>query len=372
MKYLINNWWRSVDQKIVIAISILMSIGLLLVITSSERAANNMHLNKNYFIIRHVIFLGIALVLMFILSNVRQQTLRRISLLGLIFNIIILAIIVFYGREVKGAKRWISIFNISYQASEIIRPFFFVVVSKILSLDEYTLRVRIYVVSILYFILAFLIIIQPDFGMLVIITIVFVILLFVAGIPIMWFVISVMLSVVVFMASYFMFPHISQRINKYIYPQYHDNYQVKQSLASFYNGSIFGKGPGEGEFKRYLPDSHTDFIFAVSGEEFGVFISLIIILCFAFITIYVLLKAYKEENNFVKLTLLSIISNFGIQSCINIGVTLDLLPTKGMTLPFISYGGSSLIARSIEFGIILALTKTKTSLIKYKILNSID
>jgi len=275
----------------------------------------------------------------------------------------------FYGYEVKGAVRWINLGGFSMQPSEFIKPFFAVVVGWILSLkfeDEFP---SFLLCSFLYIIIAALLITQPDFGMLVMITAIFGIQVFIAGMPIFWIMLAIISSAFGVTAAYFLLPHVTKRINSFLDPENSENYQVSKSIAAFEHGGLYGRGPGEGAIKQILPDSHTDFIFAVAGEEFGAIICIIVIFTFAFIVVRSLLKLINEEDKFTQFAATGIVAQFGLQSIINIGVTLNVLPTKGMTLPFISYGGSSTLAIAIAMGMLLGFTRTRASLEKYKIKN---
>jgi cell division protein FtsW len=272
----------------------------------------------------------------------------------------------FYGYEVKGAVRWMRIAGFSYQPSEFMKPCFAVVTGWILSLKYHGDFPSFKICALLYFIVAILLISQPDFGMLVLTTAVFAVQLFVSGLPIAWIFISIISGMFGVISAYFLLPHVATRINNFLDPANNENYQVAKSILAFEQGGLYGKGPGEGDVKQHLPDSHTDFIFAVAGEEFGAIICVILILVFAFIVIRTLIKLNNENDKFVQLAAVGIITQFGLQATINIGVTLNLLPTKGMTLPFISYGVSSPLAISLALGMLLGLTKRKTSLVKYK------
>jgi len=363
----IKKWWRSIDQQIIIALIILFSFSLILVTTSGSIIANKLGLDEYHFSSRQMIYLFLASLLIVIFSSFEQKWLKRIAILGFVANLILLILVKFYGYEVKGATRWISIFGISMQPSEFIKPFFAVIVGWLLSLkfeDEFP---SFSICLFLYVLVAVLLILQPDFGMFVMISAVFGIQLFVSGMPLLWIILAFIVSMFGISGAYFFLPHVTKRVNNFLDPDSSENYQVTKSLMAFEHGGMYGIGPGEGSVKQVLPDSHTDFIFAVAGEEFGAIICLIVIGTFAFIVIRSLLKLINENDKFVQFASIGIISQFGLQSIINIGVTLNLLPTKGMTLPFISYGGSSTIAISIGIGMLLGFTKQVTSLTKYKI-----
>ena len=363
----ISRWWRSIDQKMVIAIIILFGFSLMLVTTSGPAVASRIGLDEHYFSSRQVIYLAVATFLIVIFSLLEKKWLKRIAILGFLFNTILLILVKFYGYEVKGAVRWINILGFSLQPSEFIKPFFAVVTGWLLSLKFEGEFPSFYISFLLYVFISTLLIIQPDFGMFIMVTAVFGIQLFVAGMPLFWIMLVLVGSAVGVMGAYFWLPHVANRINNFLDPEASENYQVSKSIMAFEHGGMYGRGPGEGAIKQVIPDSHSDFIFAVAGEEFGVIICLIIIGIFAFIVLRSLLKLINEEDKFSQFAAIGIIAQFGLQSVINIGVTLNLLPTKGMTLPFISYGGSSTLAISIAMGMLLGLTRQRTSLTRYKL-----
>lgn len=354
---ILRKWWRIVDQPTVISLAILFCFSLMLVTTSSSAVANRIGLVDNYFSSRQVLYLIAATILIIIFSSLEKKWIKRIAILGFLFSVAMLVLVKFFGYEVKGARRWISIGGFSYQPSEFIKPFFAVVVGWVLSLKYKVEFPSFQVCGMLYLIVAALLIIQPDFGMLVMITMVFGIQLFVAGLPFIWIAIAGCASIFGVVGAYMTLPHVTVRINNFLDPVASENYQVNRSIMAFEHGGIYGTGPGEGTVKQHLPDSHTDFIFAVAGEEFGAIICLIIIGAFGYIVIRTLLLLMRQDDKFVQFAATGIITQFGLQSAINIGVTLNLLPTKGMTLPFISYGGSSTMAISIAMGMLLGLTK---------------
>lgn len=365
--HFIKRWWRGIDQQIITALVILFAFSLMLVTTSGPSVASRIDLDEHYFSSRQVFYLAIAFLLIIFFSSLDKRWLKRIAIVGFLVSIALLVLVRLYGYEVKGATRWINIGGFSMQPSEFIKPLFAVVIGWILSL-KFDEEFPSFSISILlYVIVSTLLIIQPDFGMLVMITAIFGLQLFIAGMPIFWIMLAVVTSTFGVTGAYLLLPHVSKRINSFLDPDSSENYQVNKSLAAYENGGLYGRGPGEGSVKQILPDSHTDFIFAVAGEEFGAIICIIIVLTFAFIVLRCLVKLIDEEDKFTQLASVGIIAQFGLQSIINIGVTLNVLPTKGMTLPFISYGGSSTLAIAIAMGMLLGLTKLKASLEKYKI-----
>jgi cell division protein FtsW len=365
----INRWWKVIDQQTIIAMVILLAFSLMLVTTASPAVANRIGLTDNYFSSRHVVFLTLAVIIILTFSLLDKKWIRRLAIFGFLGSLLMLVLVKFYGFEVKGATRWINIGGFSYQPSEFMKPFFAVVTGWVLSLNYYEEFPSFKVCFMLFISVAALLIIQPDFGMLVMVSAVFGIQLFVAGLPIIWLFIAIFASVFGSIGAYLLLPHVASRINRFLDPVNTENYQITRSLEAFESGGLYGKGPGEGSVKQFLPDSHTDFIFAVAGEEFGAIICLMIIITFAYIVIRILINLLHEDDKFIQIAAIGIISQFGLQAVINMGVSLNLLPTKGMTLPFISYGGSSTLAISIGMGMLLGLTKRKASLVKYRLQN---
>ena len=370
----LDRWWKGIDRPTVVALGMLFAMSLMLVTTASPAVASRIGLDESYFATRHVMYLALALCIIIFLSCLKKHWIRRIALVGFVLSLMLLILVQFYGYEVKGAKRWISILGFSMQPSEFMKPFFAVVTGWILSLKQNSdgdrdvgYKFPGFTVSfILYGLVAIILALQPDFGMLVMISAVWGIQLFVSGMPFLWILIAIAIGTVGVTAAYITLPHVAHRINAFLDPSNSENYQVSKSLMAFENGGFYGRGPGEGTIKQVLPDSHTDFIFAVAGEEFGAIACVGITAIFAFIVLRGLLRLMHEDNIYVALAVTGLLAQFGLQAVINIGVTLSLLPTKGMTLPFISYGGSSTFAMAISVGMLLAFTKKKFHLTRYK------
>lgn len=358
-------WWRGIDQQTIIALCLLFAFSLMLVTTASPAVAMRIGLEESYFSTRQVVYLAIAAIVIFTLSFMDRYLIKRAAIIGFLLSFILLLLVKFFGYEVKGAKRWINIIGFSMQPSEFLKPCFSVMTAWILAMREN--NVPSFSISIfLYFLVSVILITQPDFGMLIMVTAVWAVQLFISGLPILWILIAMVGGMIGVFGAYTMLPHVAQRINSFLDPSGSENYQVTKSIAAFKNGGLYGRGPGEGSVKQVLPDSHTDFIFAVAGEEFGALVCLIIAAIFAFIVIRGMIMLIYEEDRFTILASVGLLAQFGLQSAVNMGVTLNLLPTKGMTLPFISYGGSSTLSVAIGMGMLLALTRQHASLTKYK------
>ena len=364
---------KSTDSGILYSLVALIIFGVLLLTAASPGASARIGVSENFFITRQIMFLLLATVCMTVISMLDRVTIRRLALLGFIFNVLLLVVVKFYGYEIKGAKRWINILGVSLQPSEFIKPFFFVLSGWVLSVKFDNNSFPAVTISfVLYILVALLLLIQPDIGMLLLISSSWMIQIFVCGMPFLVLAISGVVALCAIWLSYIFLPHVAHRINSFLSGDISNNYQVSKSILAYEKGGLGGLGPGEGVIKHSLPDSHTDFIFAVAGEEFGSITCIIIVCLFAFIISRVLFLMTKENDQYVVLSSLGIICSFAMQAVINISVTLNLMPTKGMTLPFISYGGSSMIAMAINMGIILSFTRKKVNPYKYDILKSLQ
>lgn len=357
---LTGRWWWTVDRLNLTALLLLIAVGSVLVTAGSPPVAKRLDLPTFYFVHRHQIFLVIGLVGMFIVSMLPPVAIRRIAVLGFSASILLMMLVPVIGVQTKGAHRWIDIAGISIQPSEFMKPCFAVVVAWICAENQRRVDFPGYRLAIgIYLLVVLLLVIQPDIGMTLTITAMWGIQMFLAGLPMFWVVTLGLLAVGGFFGAYHFFPHVARRIDAFLDPAAGDNYQVGRSLEAFRNGGLLGRGPGEGEVKQFLPDSHTDFIFSVAGEEFGVIFCILIVGLFAFIVLRGLSRLWKETDLFVVLAVAGLLTEFGVQAIINMGVAVSLLPAKGMTLPFLSYGGSSVVAIAVAMGMMLALTRRR-------------
>jgi len=357
---IIGRWWWTIDRLNLFALLLLIAVGSILVTAGSPPVAKRLDLPAFYFVHRHHIFLVLGLAAMLFISLLPTTAIRRLAVLGFCGSILLMVLVPFMGEQTKGAHRWINLMGVSIQPSEFMKPCFAVVMAWVCAENQRRIDFPGYTLAIaLYIIVALLLIIQPDFGMTLTITAMWGIQLFLAGLPMLWVIIFGVLGIVGVFGAYYFLPHVAKRIDGFLDPSSGDNYQISRSLEAFRNGGIFGRGPGEGEVKQTLPDSHTDFIFAVAGEEFGVIVCVLIVGLFAFVVLRGLSRVWKENDLFMVLAVAGILAEFGIQSVINMGVAVNLLPAKGMTLPFLSYGGSSVVAIAIGMGMMLALTRRK-------------
>ena len=309
---------------------------------------------------KHTIFFVLSLIFLFILSQFNNKNIRRVSLFAFILLLILMIIIFFLDYEVKGAKRWIQILNFTLQPSEIIKPVFVILSAWCISKSIEDKKFYLPILFIFFFLLLILIIMQPDLGMTVLISSTFFCQLFVAGLSLSLVFLTFLFIVFISIFSYFIFDHVQSRINSFLGGiSGTDTYQIDLSIKAFQNGGLLGKGPGQGILKERIPDANTDFIFAVAGEELGLIFCLVIILIILSIIVRTLINVLKVEDTYKIIAISGLICSFGLQCLINIFSSLGLIPTKGMTLPFVSYGGSSMISVSILFGFLLSLTNKK-------------
>ena len=345
----IDKWWNQIDK---VNFLIIFSIAIIGIILSFS-------INKNFsFLNKHLFYSSTALITMISISFMNDKSIRRLALLGLMIFSIMLLLILFLDFEIKGSKRWLKLFGISVQPSEFIKPFFLILSAWFLSQGIEGRKSYLSILFLSFFILASLIFLQPDFGMTFLFIASFFCQLFIAGLSIFLVIVAFLIIIALSLLSYFIFDHVQKRVNAFFDPSA-DTYQIDLSIEAFKSGGFFGKGLAQGILKEKIPDASTDFIFAVAGEELGfIFCGLIILLIFTLIIRY-LLQLLKFKDPFVIIAIVGLICSFGLQSLINIFSSLGVIPTKGMTLPFISYGGSSMLSSAILFGFLLSLTKRK-------------
>ena len=341
----IKTFWNSIDRLNFILIFILGLLGVLLSFTVNQ---------SSLFINRHTVFFILGMLIILFLSQQNNKNIRRIALFGFIILIILLLSLYFFEYEVKGSKRWLRILSFSFQPSEVVKPFFIILTSWGISQSVKGKKYFLLVTFVSFLTLILLVLLQPDLGMTILIALTFFCQLFIAGLPMMLVLYGLALILSLSVLSYFFLDHVKNRIDSFLGNA--DTYQIDLSLRAFKSGGIFGKGPGQGDLKEKIPDANTDFIFAVAGEELGLIFCLIILIIILSIVIKTLLKVLKIDNPYKIIAISGLICSFGLQSLINIFSALGMIPTKGMTLPFVSYGGSSMLASSILFGFLLSLT----------------
>ncbi len=360
----IGQWWWTVDRWSLSAILAIMAFGVLLTLAASPPAAERIGADSFMFAKRQFVFLPMALMMTLAISLASPRHVRRLALLVFCASVVMLAATFVIGVEIKGARRWIAVPGLSsVQPSEFVKPILAVISAWLMAQSRVERRVPGYFLSTLLVgtVLA-LLLMQPDLGMSIVVAAVWAAQLFVVGLP-MWIAgVGVIGGAGSLVGAYFVFSHVRSRFDRFLDPSSGDNYQVNTALEAFMNGSLFGRGPGEGTVKAQLPDAHTDFVMAVCGEEFGLVVCLIILGLFAFVTLRALSRASKETSLFITLAATGLGVQFGLQAAINMASTIQLIPAKGMTLPFISYGGSSAIAMAICVGMMLSLTREHAGL----------
>ena len=351
-------WWFSLDHNILLAIFLIILFGLIASYSSSPAVAERIGLSRLYFFNKHLIFVALFFIIMLTTSSISPFLIRRMSLLGSIFVVISVILILLISPEFKGAKRWIRVFSISIQPTEFLKVFFIIINAWFLSRRFDLVKYKAHYFSLMFFtICAILLILQPDIGMLLNFSFILGIQFFLFGISIISIFLLMLISIFSLVILYFSFSHVKYRIDKFLFSEGEPTYQVKRSLEAIDNGGLYGQGLLEGTVKNNLPDSHTDFVFATIIEEFGILGSSIIILLFLYLVFRIFHHLKYIENPFKKIALISIAAQISFQIFVNIGVNLNLLPTKGTTLPMISYGGSSMLANAILIGILLSFTR---------------
>ncbi|MTI19143.1 cell division protein FtsW [Rhodobacteraceae bacterium RKSG542] len=356
----ISEWLWTIDRYLLAGILVLMLSGVILSLAASPPVAERLGLDPFHFVKRQAIFLIPSIIILLGVSTLNPRMVRRLALACFIGAVALMILTLFGGTEIKGARRWFSLFGFSLQPSEFVKPALVVLVAFLLSEARKRAEIPGGTFSLLLFgIVAALLVAQPDFGQTMLLGIVMFGLFFLNGLS--WFAIVPMglLGLGGMVAGYNYLPHVRDRVMRFLNPESGDTYQIDRAMDSFLAGGWLGRGVGEGTVKRILPDSHTDFIFAVVAEEYGIVLCLAIVLVFAFVVIRGLLCAAREHDAFARLAIAGLVVMFGLQSCINMMVNLNLMPAKGMTLPFISYGGSSLLALALTMGFVLALTRRR-------------
>lgn len=357
----ISDWWWTIDKVQIGSIVLLIIFGIVLNLAASPPIAEKLSLNQYYFVKRQFLFFILGILVMFFFSFLNLKNLRRLCLIIFITSLITIFFLNIFGTPIKGATRWLDLGIISVQPSEFAKPTFIVLISWFLS-ESIVKTVPSKIISLmLYSLFAFGLILQPDIGQTILITLAASIIYFISGMPLIVGFTIFILSLIGIGLSYLYVDHFYQRLNIFFNPSLGDTYQIDTAYNAILQGGWFGVGPGEGVIKNILPDAHTDFIFAVAAEEFGLISCFIIISLFAFIVYRGLSRSLKQEDLFAKIATIGLTSLICIQVGINIAVNLGIVPTKGMTLPFISYGGSSALSIAMTFGLILAFTRQKNN-----------
>jgi len=357
-----GRWFWEIDKVLLLLITVLVAIGLIAVAAASPAAADrysggNVRFSELYYFWRQLAWIAIGIPVMIGVSMMPKERARRLCLFGAAFFFVLLIFVPVLGPEVNGAKRWINFGVGQVQPSEFLKPFFVVSMAWLLSLKEADRSLPVYPISALVVgSIAYLLMKQPDFGSTIIFCAVWVAMLALAGVSLRMLAIIAVAGIVGVVLAYFFYDVATQRIDEFLFKT-GDNFQVENAMRTLTAGGLFGMGPGGGTRKFGLPEPHTDYIFSVVGEEFGLIACLAIALLYLGIVARVLIKLLDEESPFAILAAAGLAIEFGLQALINMMVNVQLAPSKGMTLPFISYGGSSMLALSIGMGLLLAFTR---------------
>ena len=356
---MLANWWWTVDKILLAAITFLLLCGVVLSMSASPAVAKTINVASYHFVYKHAVFVCVAVSAILFFSMMGLKWTRRLAILGYVGAIFLLVLTIFFGVEIKGAKRWLDL-GMRIQPSEFLKPLFVVLTAWMFEIQRRYKNFPGFWASLgLLGVTCLLLLKQPDYGMTVVVVLVWLAQVYLSGIPMKTIFILGGLAVLLFVVAYFALPHVQVRIDGLLdgifggKPQD----QVKRSLDAFENGGFFGVGVGEGVVKWHIPDAHTDFIFPVAGEEFGMLICLMIVIAYCVVVVRSMGIATKENNMFLVLSICGLAISFGLQAFVNMASTMQLGPTKGMALPLISYGGSSLLGASIGVGMLLALTR---------------
>jgi cell division protein FtsW len=353
-----GEWWWTVDKLTLAAIGALMLAGIVLSLAASPPVASRLGLDPFYFVDRQILYLIPAIAVMLAVSFLSPRQIRRLAVFVFAVSLILVALTPVYGADIKGARRWLDILGVTVQPSEFLKPAFVILVAWLFgeSAKRPDMPANTMALAMLLMVVV-LLVLQPDFGQTMLVVLVWSALFFMAGMRVIWVFGIAGLAGAGLTAAYFTVPHVAARIRHFMNPSAGNSYNIDIATESFMRGGWFGRGPGEGTVKRILPESHTDFVFAVAAEEFGVVLCLVLVALYAFIVLRSLVRAMRNDDPFTRFAAAGLAILFGSQAAINIAVNLHLIPAKGMTLPFISYGGSSMISLAYAMGMLLALTR---------------
>ncbi|MCK6418029.1 MAG: putative lipid II flippase FtsW [Alphaproteobacteria bacterium] len=354
----LSRWWWTLDRPLLAALLVMMGVGAMLVATASPPVAKHLGLHPYHFLFRHMIVLGPALVLLLGVSMLSPRWVWRVASVLFVIAVGFMVAVLFHGLEIKGAQRWIDLGAFSLQPSEFIKPGFAICAAWFMAGQKTERNFTGHKIAAGFYALTiFLLLLQPDFGMTFVVSCMFGAQIVLAGLPIRLMLILLGVGVLGIGAAYVSFDHVQSRIDRFLDPASGDNYQVERALEAFRAGGVLGTGPGHGTVKEGLPDAHADFIFAVAGEELGLVFVVPLIALYAFIVMRGLSRLMQGAELFALLAAGGLLTMFGLQAVIHMGSALQVLPAKGMTLPFISYGGSSLLAMGFTMGAVLAFTR---------------
>ena len=375
----VGRWWWTVDRWTLAALLALIGFGYVMMLAASPAVAERVigSASRSLLLAKQVVFLGLAAALMMAVSLLSPRAVRRIAALGCLGALLLTAATLVIGFETKGARRWLNIPLLgTMQPSEFLKPCLAVVAAWMLAQGKAAAAERMAqarhglgllhpqsywpaAAVALVGVAAVVLKSQPDIGMLMVVLSVFLAQFFVAGLNVILVGLTGALVALGGVGAYFVLPHVRSRVDRFLDPSSGDTFQITKAMEAFGNGGLFGRGPGEGRVKNSLPDAHADFVFPVAGEEFGFVVCAVILALFAFVVVRGLLRLVAEHDMFVVLAATGLLAQFGLQAFVNMASSLHLIPTKGMTLPFVSYGGSSVLAIAFGMGMLLALTRRR-------------
>jgi len=353
-------WWWSIDRGLLAALLLLLAAGMVLSFPASPPVAERLGLSPWHFVIRHALFLIPTVIVMIATSFLTHRQARIAALATLVVSVVLLWATLRFGTEVKGARRWVSFAGQTIQPSEFIKPAYAVIAAWLFaeSMVLKTVPGRTIATAILGLLLVPLLL-QPDIGQTALVFATWAGLLFLSGIS--WWIILGLggAAGVMLYGAYAFFPHFARRIDTFMNPEDGNTYQIDRAIDSLLEGGWFGQGPGESIAKKMIPDAHADYVFSAAAGEFGILFCLVLVALFGFIVIRALVGAQRQTSLFARLAASTLAIQVAMQAGINLAVNLNLIPPKGMTLPFVSYGGTSMIAIAFGMGLMLALTRTK-------------
>ena len=353
-----GEWWWTVDKLTLAATGALMLAGVVLSLAASPPVASRLGLDPFHFVNRHILYLVPAIAVMLAVSFLNPRQIRRLAIIVFVVSLVMVALTPVLGDEIKGARRWLIVFGLNTQPSEFLKPAFVILVAWLFGESSRRADMPANTMSLVMLLMVVtLLVLQPDFGQTMLVALVWSALFFMAGMRVVWVFGIAGMAGAGLVAAYYTVPHVARRIQHFLNPASGDTFNIDIATESFMRGGWFGRGPGEGTVKRILPESHTDFVFAVAAEEFGVVLCLVLVALYAFIVIRALVRAMRNGDPFTRFAAAGLAILFGSQAAINIAVNIHLIPAKGMTLPFISYGGSSMISLAYTMGMLLALTR---------------
>ena len=352
-------WWRTVDKGLIAAALILLAAGMILSLAAGPAAAAKIGYDDPYhFVYRQAVFVLLSAGLLLGSSVLSAAWVRRLCAVLFVICFFMMAALLMFGHEAKGATRWLRIWGTTFQPSEIIKPAIIVLSAWLLAQREKFPDGPWAVIAFAFYAVTVgLLLLQPDVGQSALLTAGFVIVFFISGLPWVWATGFVVGGAGLGWSLYSLLPHVKQRVDSFLYPSQNDTYQIDRAREAIERGGFFGVGPGEGSVKRVLPDAHTDFVYSVAGEEFGLIMLAVLTLLFAVISIKGVMEASKQKDVYQRAAGVGLYAIFGLQAAVNMSVNLSLIPPKGMTLPLISSGGSSLLGSALTLGLALALTR---------------